>query len=156
MFVCHSLLYLALFCQEAAECNTAEVKFNFCASLKAYMASAKPTIIEHGPNHNTGWRMVTCTRFLFPSKGNDIFAMKWKHQLLTALFECAVFTVEIGKKSPDPGQADVLWTVSFRNVQHVRNFMFMFGYFSLILCWVICLVNGSVADLVMCLNCQWT
>lgn len=54
MSVCHSLLYLVLLCQEAAEWNTAEVKFNLCASLKGYMASAKPSIIEHGPNHNTG------------------------------------------------------------------------------------------------------
>lgn len=61
------------------------------------------------------------------------------------------------KERADPGQAGTLWTVSFRNVQHVRNFMFMFGNFSLILYWVISLVSGSVADPVMCLNCQcWT
>lgn len=57
------------------------------------------------------------------------------------------------KERADPGQAGALWRVSLRNVQHVGNFMSMFGN-SVILYWVIRLVKGSVADPVLCLNCQ--
>lgn len=43
------------------------------------------------------------------------------------------------KERADPGQAGALWTVSLRNVQHVGNFMSMFGNVSVILYWLICL-----------------
>lgn len=43
------------------------------------------------------------------------------------------------KERADSGQAGALWTVSLRNVQHVGNFMSMFGNFSEILYSVISL-----------------
>lgn len=63
------------------------------------------------------------------------------------------FTLAEGNKVQNPGQAGALWRVSLRNVQHVGNFMSMFGN-SVILLREIRLVNGSVVDPVLCLTYQ--
>lgn len=65
----------------------------------------------------------------------------------------ARFTVAEGKKVQSPGQAGALWRVSLRNVQHVGNFMSMFG--NSVILRMIRLVNGSVVDPVLCLTCQY-
>lgn len=107
MFVCTSSLYLALLCLEAAECN-AEVNLNLCVSFQGFLwpRPGRPKL-KRGPHHNTGWRMVTCTRFLLPSKGQWHLWYEMKtpaagHGVLISI--CALFTVAVGKREQTRGK----------------------------------------------------
>lgn len=102
------------------------------------MARGKPFVIKGGPYHNTECRMITRTRFLFPSKDSDDFGTKPKHQLQAMVFYFHMCSAHCSrrKETADSGQDGALWTVLLRNAQHVGIFLSMFGNFSAIPCSV--------------------
>lgn len=135
MFVCSSLLYLALLCLAAAECN-AEVHLNLCVSLVGFMAKSKPSVIKRGPHHNAGMKGGHMHKIFASLKGqwHLWYEMKTPAAGRGVLISiCTLLTVAVGKKEPTRGKPVPFGQSPLRNVQHVGNFMSMFGSFSVIL-----------------------